>query len=142
MKARSPVKFMDACDVKVTDEKCFAGTHLDQSCGQPDRVSTFASRLKRSPISISNSACEMSLMEGGVPGNFLLVVSKKISGGDHNCEENKEHNTAGYWVGLHSSANEGVRYDALWLALLDEVRQLAAVAPNRLVTDCDGFIER
>ena len=38
-------------------------------------------------------------MECGLPGNFMLVVSKKFSGGDHNCEENGEHNTADYWVG-------------------------------------------
>ena len=45
-------------------------------------------------------------------------------------------------LGLHSSANEDIRFDAWWLALLDEVRQLEANAPNRLVTDCDDFIEK
>ena len=60
-----------------------------QSCGQRDLVSALAPEhwrsvaLERCPIFISNSACEMSLMECGLPGNFMLVVSKNCSEGDH-----------------------------------------------------------
>ena len=59
MKARSPVKFMDVCDVKVIDEDGslassmmieakkhhHEGTNLDQSRGQRYRVPAFASRI-------------------------------------------------------------------------------------------------
>ena len=71
---------------------------------------------------------------GGLEEIFLevITVAKKIESTTQPV----------IWLGFHSSAIEDVRYDALWLALLDEVRQLEANAPNRLVTDCDGFIER
>ena len=52
----------------------WVGTYLDQSCGQRDRVSVHATpqlrslALERSPFCISNFACEMLLMECGLPG--------------------------------------------------------------------------
>merc|ERR1712136_735327 len=45
-------------------------------------------------------------------------------------------------LGFHSSAMEDVDHDALWLAVLNEVRQPGAHAPNCSVTECDGYIER
>ena len=45
-------------------------------------------------------------------------------------------------LGFHSSAMEDVDHDTLWLALLNEVRQPGAHAPNCLVIDCGGYIER
>ena len=44
-------------------------------------------------------------------------------------------------LGFHSSANEDVDHDSLWMALLDEVRQLEAHAPNCSLADCDGSLE-
>merc|ERR1712135_273167 len=45
-------------------------------------------------------------------------------------------------LGFHSSSLEDVNHDALWLALLNEVRQPGAHAPNCSVIDCDGYVER
>ena len=45
-------------------------------------------------------------------------------------------------LGFHSSSLEEVNHDALWLALLNEVRQPGTHAPNCSVIDCDGYVER
>ena len=71
-------KLMDECDAKVTDEDGSLDImkELDQSCGQLDWVSAFASghwrcvALERSPIYTSNSICVMSQMECGHPGGL------------------------------------------------------------------------
>ena len=44
-------------------------------------------------------------------------------------------------LGFHSSSSEGVDHDALWLALLNEVRRPTAHALNCSVSDRDG-VER
>ena len=62
-------------------------------------------------------------MECGLPGSFMLVVSKNFSGGDRSCDEIANTIQPGTGLGFHSSANEDVDNYALWLALLDEVRQ-------------------
>ena len=43
-------------------------------------------------------------------------------------------------LGFPSSANEDDHRDALWLALLDDVHQPEAHAPNCLVTNCSGSL--
>ena len=43
---------------------------------------------------------------------------------------------------FHSSPNEGVDHDALWVALLNEVRQPGAHATNSSFINCDGFFLR
>ena len=40
-------------------------------------------------------------------------------------------------MSFHSSSSESVDHDALWLALLHEVHQPAAHAPNCSVSDCE-----
>ena len=42
-----------------------------------------------------------------------------------------------FGLDFHTSTIEDTDHDALWLALLDEVRQPGAHAPNCSVTDCD-----
>ena len=44
--------------------------------------------------------------------------------------------------GFQSTAMEDVDHDALWLAVLNEVLQPGAHAPNCLMIECDGHIER
>ena len=53
----------------------------------------------------------------------------------------KIENTAQPVVGLdfHTSTIKDIDHDALWLALLNEVRQPGAHAPNRSVTDSDAY---
>ena len=123
--------------------------HQNQSCGQRGCVSALASghgrpvALAKSSIFISNSACEMSLMECGLPGNLTLKWSRIIFQ-EVSTVAMKFENTIQLAIGLgfNSSADEDVDHDALWLALLDEVRQPEAHAPNCSVTDCDMIIEK
>ena len=87
MKARSPVKFMDVCDMKVTEEHGFLaghhheGTNLDPLCDRRNCVPAFASghwssvALVKSSNCISNFTSEMLLMEHGHLGNFLFTWS-------------------------------------------------------------------
>ena len=58
----------------------------------------------------------------------VLIVAKR--------RENKVQLVIGW--SIHSSSSDGVDFDALWLALLNEVRQLAAHALNCLVSDYNG----
>ena len=43
-------------------------------------------------------------------------------------------------LGFHSSSLEEVSHNALWLALLNEVRQPGTHAPNCSVIDYDGYV--
>ena len=81
-------------------------------------------------------------MECGLPGNFTLKWSRRIFQ-EVITVAMKIENTIQPVIGLgfHSSANEDVDHDALWLALLDEVRQPEAHAPNCSVTDCDRSLK-
>jgi len=45
-------------------------------------------------------------------------------------------------LGLQSARIDVVDHNALWVSMLDEVRNPRAHAPNCTVTDCDGFVER
>ena len=56
--------------------------------------------------------------------------------GRADCRSN-EHDAACYWFGFPL-----VNHDALWLALLNEIRQPGTHAPNCSVIDCDGYVER
>ena len=42
--------------------------------------------------------------------------------------------------GFHSSAIESVDHDALWLVVVNEVRQPGAYAPICCVSECDGHM--
>ena len=64
---------------------------------------------------------------------------KEFSGNGQTCAETRVHSIG---LGFHSSAMEDADHDALWLALLNEVREPRAHAPNCSVIDCDGNIER
>ena len=54
-----------------------------------------------------SSACEISQMEYGHTGNFLLYVGVTVfSGGVRCCVETREHSAARHCVEFHSSATE------------------------------------
>ena len=81
-------------------------------------------------------------MECGLPGNLTLKWSRIIFQ-ERSTVAMKFENTIQLAIGLgFNSSAEDVDHDALWLALLDEVRQPEAHAPNCSVTDCDTIIER
>ena len=58
-------------------------------------------------ICFLSSVCEMSQMEYGHTGNFLLYVGVTVfSGGVRRCVETQEHSAARHCVEFHSSATE------------------------------------
>ena len=149
---------MDACDVKVTDVDCFLASNMmikakntpcrnvsgsmvrpASSCFIPC-IPTLAPHCTREEPDLHLEFCLRDVTDGmrspwklhvgGLEDFFQEIVTDAM----------KIANTIQPVVGsgFHSSGNEDVDHDALWLASLDWVRQPQAHAPTCLVTDCNG----
>ena len=96
-------------------------------------------QFESSPIYISSSTSEMSQMVCGHSGTFLLTWPQRVV---RRCSQLRKHLNIKVLLviglGIRSSSCEGVDHDALWLALLAQVCQLAAHALNCSESDCDG----
>ena len=76
------------------------------------------------------------------PWYFLSCGVKEISGDGQSRAETRERCTVCFWAEFPLICMEDVDYDASWRALLNEVRQREAHAPNCSVIECDGYSER
>ena len=138
---RSREKFMDVCEVKLSDVDDSLSRSMTTKQTPAHRCTMSVSlEFERSPICMLSSTSEMSLMECGHPGNFLFTWSRM---GFHEVitVAEKIENTVQpvFSLDFHTSTIEDIDHVALWLALLDEVRQPVGHAPNCSVTDCDWY---
>jgi hypothetical protein len=169
MKARSPEKFMDVSDVIVSDADGYLSRSMTIKANNKimkERIwiNRVASEIVFQPLHPDTGAPlheERVIAVREEPNLHLEFYQRDVTDGmrspwklpvdvvSKSFQEvvkvaQKLENTVQPVIGLgfHSSSLEDVNHDALWLALLNEVRQPRAHAPNCSVIDCDGYIER
>jgi hypothetical protein len=168
VKARSPEKFMDVTSVTVSDEDGFLLRSMtlrsnNKTVRERIRIDRVASEIVYQPLQ-PDSGVPMDeerviavrsdpnlhleyfqrFVTDGMRSLWALpvdVLSKSVQELTSVAKKLEATVESVVGLGLQSASIDGVDHDALWVSMLNEVRNPRAHA-RCSITDCDGFVER